>query len=363
MRATVQDQKLKLIEVDGIMKEFRTHLRAVEAASATYERLLDRINDTDVTERVDETVVRTFSEPLVPTKPVSPKKTVTVAAAGVFGGLSGLALVLLLGLLDRSLHSRKQVESTLGLAVLAEIPRAGDGRQDLGETLYLTRDPSSLVSEGIRSLRTSLSAFAPRSVMVASASSDEGKSFVAANLAVLQANMGYRTLLVDADFRKPRMAGIFVDPLRGKPGEGDLAAQGFCQETAYKNLYLISCGRFASDLGEPMSGEIFARMLHEAYSSFDCVIIDTSPILAVSDGLNYSRHVDAVVLAVRSGATKAEGARRAVRELQRMRAPLAGVVLNAVDPASVSDTAYMKSARALQASLGEVGPIPATTPK
>ncbi len=346
LRQTVQDQKLKLIEVDGIMKEFRTHVRAVEAATSTYTRLLDRINDTDVTRGVDETVVRTFSEPLVPTHAVSPKKTLTVAAAGVFGTMAGLALVLAIGLLDRTLHSRRQVESTLGLAVLAEIPRAFPKDRDLGETLFVTRDPTSLVSEGIRSLRTSLSAHAPRSVMVTSASPGEGKSFLAANLAILQANMGYRTLLVDADFRRPSMAGIFIDPLRGREGQEGLATQGFCQETAFKNLHLISCGRFASDTGEPMNGEIFARMLHEAYASFDCVIIDTSPILAVSDGLNYSRHADAVVLVVRAGETGADSAKQAVRELQRMRAALVGVVLNSLDGGSVTRAAYVRDSAA-----------------
>lgn len=361
LRETVQDQKLKLIEVDGIMKEFRTLLRGVEAASATYERLLDRINDTEVTEAVDETVVRTFSEPLVPNKPVSPKKTITVAAAGVFGTMFGLALVIAIGLLDRTLHSRKQVESTLGLAVLAEVPRAFDRDRDLAESLFVTRDPSSLVSEGIRSLRTSLSAYAPRSVMVTSPSPGEGKSFCAANLAVLQANMGYRTLLVDADFRQPRMAGIFLDPMRGKAGEGALAAQGLCQETAYKNLYLISCGRFASDSGEPMSGEIFARMLHEAYASFDCVIIDTSPINAVSDGLTYSRHADAVVLVVRAGETNAESARHAMRELQRMRAALVGVVLNGIDGSDLTRSAYGAGIQRSLPAAGMRGYSPAGT--
>jgi len=362
LRETVQEQKLTLIEVDGIMKEFRTLHRAVEAASGTYERLLDRINDTEVTEAVDETVVRTFSEPLVPTKPVSPKKTITVAAAGVFGTMFGLALVIAIGLLDRTLHSRKQVESTLGLAVLAEVPRAFDKDRDLGESLFVTRDPSSIVSEGIRSLRTSLSAYAPRSVMVTSPSPGEGKSFCAANLAVLQANMGYRTLLVDADFRQPRMAGIFLDPLRGQPGEGALAAQGLCQETAYKNLFLISCGRFASDTGEPMSGEIFARMLHEAYASFDCVIIDTSPINAVSDGLTYSRHADAVVLVVRAGETNAESARHAMRELQRMRAALVGVVLNGIDGSDLTRSAYGAGIQRALPSPGMRGYSPAGTP-
>src|SRR5690606_2911770 len=112
-------------------------LRAMEAASSTYERLLDRINDTDVTRGVDETVVRTFSEPLVPNRPISPKKTVTVAAAGVLGTMAGLALVIAIGLLDRTLHSRRQVESTLGLAVLAEIPRAFPKDRSLGETLFV----------------------------------------------------------------------------------------------------------------------------------------------------------------------------------------------------------------------------------
>lgn len=341
LRASVQEQKLKLIEVDGIMKEFRALFRAVDAASSTYERLLDRINDTEVTESVDETVVRTFSEALVPSKPVSPKKTITVLAAGVLGSMLGIALVVGIGLLDRTLNSRKQVESTLGLAVLAEIPRAFDRDWNLEDSLFVTRDPGSLVSESFRSLRTSLSSFSPRSVMITSPSPEEGKSFCAANLAVLQANMGYRTLLVDADFCRPRMASIFVDPLRGKAGEGALSPQNTCQETVFKNLFLLSCGRFTSNTGEPMNSEMFANMLHEAYASFDCVIIDTSPINFVSDGLTYSRHADAVVLVVKAGETNAESARHAMRELQRMRAGLVGVVLNGVKGGNANRAAYV----------------------
>ncbi len=343
LRETVQEQKLRLIEVDGIRKEFRTLHRAVGAALATYERLLDRINDTEVTESVDETVVRTFSEPLVPSKPVSPKKTITVAVAGFFGSCLGFGLVVALGLLDRTLQTRKQVESTLGLAVLAELPLAGGGKADLGTPLLVARDPSSFLSEGVRSLRTSLSAYAPRSVLVTSAAPGEGKSFCAANLALLQANMGYRTLLVDADFRRPRMASLFLDPMRGA-GEGGLAAQGFCEETSFKNLHLITCGRFASDTGEPMNGEIFARMLHEAYASFDCVIIDTSPVQAVSDALSYARHADAVVLVIKAGTTKAESARQAARELQRMRAPLVGAVLNGLAEKELGRFEYASTA-------------------
>lgn len=337
-----REQKKELIAVDGIRKEFRTLRGAVDASFTTYQTLLDSLNDSDVTKGIDETVIRTFSKPLVPSKPISPKKKLTVAAAGVFGTLVGLALVIGLGLLDRRLHTRKQVESTLGLAVLSEIPKTFNGKWDIRDSLYVTREPSSIVSEGFRSLRTALSAHSPRSVLVTSASPGEGKSFCAANLAVLRANMGYRTLLVDADFCKPRMAEIFLDAKRGTKKDGELAAQNLCQPTIFKDLFLLSCGRYTSNTGEPMNGEIFARMLHEAYGSFDCVIIDTSPLNIVSDGLTYSRHADAVVLVVRSGETEAAAAKHAMRELQRMRANLVGCVLNASSSVNPAQAAYVE---------------------
>jgi succinoglycan biosynthesis transport protein ExoP len=331
LRISVDEQKQRLLTADDVGNEFRTLKGKVAAASAIYQTLLDRIDDTDATTGVDETVIRVFSKPLVPSKPVSPKKKLTVAIAGVLGSVVGMGLVILLGLLDRTLNTRKQVEATLGLSVLAEIPKAFDRELDLKDSVFVTRDPSSMVSRGFRSFRTSLSARMARSVMVTSASPGEGKSFCSANLAVLQANKGYRTLLVDADFCKPRMAEIFVDPLRGQADQGSSATQKLCQETIFKDLFLMSCERYTSKTGEPMKGEIFAKMLQDAYQAFDCVIVDTSPLNVISDGLDYSRHADAVVLVVKSGETKVDAARRSMRELQRIRANLVGCVLNSCD--------------------------------
>ena len=331
LRISVDEQKQRLLTVDDVGNEFRTLKGKVAAASAIYQTLLDRIDHTDATKGVDETVIRVFSKPLVPSKPVSPKKKLTVAIAGVLGSVVGMGLVILLGLSDRTLNTRKQVEATLGLSVLAEIPKAFDRELDLKDSVFVTRDPGSMVSRGFRSFRTSLSARMARSVMVTSASPGEGKSFCSANLAVLQANKGYRTLLVDADFCKPRMAEIFVDPLRGQADQGSSATQKLCQETIFKDLFLMSCERYTSKTGEPMKGEIFAKMLQDAYQAFDCVIVDTSPLNVISDGLDYSRHADAVVLVVKSGETKVDAARRSMRELQRIRANLVGCVLNSCD--------------------------------
>jgi capsular exopolysaccharide synthesis family protein len=331
LRISVDEQKQRLLTADDVGNEFRALKGKVAAASAIYQTLLDRIDHTDATKGVDETVIRVFSKPLVPSKPVSPKKKLTVAIAGVLGSVVGMGLVILLGLLDRTLNTRKQVEATLGLSVLAEIPKAFDRELDLKDSVFVTRDPSSMVSRGFRSFRTSLSARMARSVMVTSASPGEGKSFCSANLAVLQANKGYRTLLVDADFCEPRMAEIFVDPLRGQADQGSSVTQNLCQETIFKDLFLMSCERYTSKTGEPMKGEIFAKMLQDAYQAFDCVIVDTSSLNVISDGLDYSRHADAVVLVVKSGETKVDAARRSMRELQRIRANLVGCVLNSCD--------------------------------
>jgi capsular exopolysaccharide synthesis family protein len=331
LRISVDEQKQRLLTADDVGNEFRTLKGKAAAASAIYQTLLDRIDHTDATKGVDETVIRVFSKPLVPSKPVSPKKKLTVAIAGVLGSVVGMGLVILLGLLDRTLNTRKQVEATLGLSVLAEIPKAFDRELDLKDSVFVTRDPSSMVSRGFRSFRTSLSARMARSVMVTSASPGEGKSFCSANLAVLQANKGYRTLLVDADFCEPRMAEIFVDPLRGQADQGSSVTQNLCQETIFKDLFLMSCERYTSKTGEPMKGEIFAKMLQDAYQAFDCVIVDTSSLNVISDGLDYSRHADAVVLVVKSGETKVDAARRSMRELQRIRANLVGCVLNSCD--------------------------------
>jgi len=364
LRATVQEQKFKLIEIDGIKKEFRTLQRAVDAAYATYERLLDRINDAGVSESADETVVRVFSEPLVPNKAISPDKTIILAVAGFFGICGGLGLVLAVGLLDRTLHTRRQVEASLSLAVLAEIPKGFGTDGVLKDSIFVTMKGNTPLNEGIRSLRTSLSAHSPRSVLVTSASPREGKSFCAANLAVLQAQLGYRTLLVDADFCRPQMAQIFVDPLRGPAASGALTAQNLCQPTILKELFLLSCGLLSAHSGEPMNGDVFAQMLHEAYASFDCVIIDTSPVLAVSDALTYARHADVVVLVAKSGFTEVDSARRAIRELQRMRANLVGCVLNGLPGVTSAQRSYADSRAEMTrltatAKQGGRAPVPA----
>ncbi|MCB1087925.1 MAG: polysaccharide biosynthesis tyrosine autokinase [Verrucomicrobiae bacterium] len=328
---TVNEQKREVLSADRIRKEFRSLKQAVDAANQTYYALLARINETDVTQGVKESIVRMQQEPLVPSKPASPKKMLAITLAGILGTFLGVISVVLLHLLDRSLKTRRQVEQTLGLPVLAEIDEAPEAHESLQRSLVVFSEPHSLAAEAFRSLRMSLSTLSPRSVLITSANSGEGKSFCALNLALLQAQLGYRTLIVDADFRRPSLSGA----LMYRQGDFDphanaLETKNLCQRTPFPNLFLISCAQFAPNSGEVMNGEHFAAMLWEAYRSFDCVIIDTSPLALVSDALNFARYADAVVLVTRAGMTQTADAQRACRELRQLRVPLAGCILNGV---------------------------------
>tara|TARA_B100000927_G_scaffold63204_1_gene49609 strand:+ start:8296 stop:10338 length:2043 start_codon:yes stop_codon:yes gene_type:complete len=328
LRKTFKEEKTHLIEVDRVRKEFRSLLRARDSAALTYEELLARIKELNFHEGLDETAVRVFASPLIAATPVLPRKNSTVAIAGVFGAMCGLGVVIGVGLVDRTQKGARKVESSVGLPVLAEVPKALGQEMDLRESFFLNYDANSPVSESLGSLWASLSTHHARSIMIMSASPGEGKTFCAANLAVLLANKGYRTLLVDADFCKQDMAELFIDPMEREVRGEEMTSQNLCQETTFKDLYLISCGRLTSDTGEPMSEEIFVKMLTEAYSSFDYVIIDTSPLNSGKDGLKYASHAEATVLVVGSGKTDFRTAREAAKELKGVRAQLVGCILN-----------------------------------
>lgn len=329
--ASVAEQKREVLGVDRVRKEFRALKQRLAAANDTYYALLSRINETDVTEGVTESLLRVEQVPMIPAKAASPKKKLVVGLAGVMGLFLGFGASVLLYLMDRSLRTRRQIEQTLGLPVLAEIATGPETGADLRDSLVVFSEPHSQAAETFRALRTSLSTLSPRSVLLTSPMPGDGKSFCALNLALLQAQLGFRTLLVDADFRRPSLsAAVLYRQTESDPAEGAIEAKNACHQTPFPNLHLLSCAEFAPQSGESMSGEHFAAMLWEAYRSFDCIIIDSSPLCVVSDALNFARHVDAVALVVRAGATQTGEAQEACRELRRLRVPLAGAILNGV---------------------------------
>lgn len=207
-------------------------------------------------------------------------------------------------------------------------------------TLITVSNPRSPVAEAFRTLRTNLEFSnldkSLRTILVTSASPEEGKSTTLANLAVTIAQSGKRVILVDADLRRPTQHQIFG--LKSTPGLTDmvrddaLLANPPTQDTGVPNLRVLTSGQQppnpAEILGSKRLSEILAALLENA----DMVLFDAPPILAVTDAAVLASRVDAVLLVVSAGKTKRENARKAQTQLEKINARVIGAVLNNAQP-------------------------------
>ena len=196
-------------------------------------------------------------------------------------------------------------------------------------------NPRSPISEQYRTLRTNLefsSVDNPlKSILVTSSSPSEGKSMTTANLAVVYAQQGLKVLLIDADLRKPTVHYTFrLDNLRGL--SNILVNEATIEETAYStgigDLDVISSGPIPPNPSELLGSKRMEALIQEASSSYDLIIFDTPPVLAVTDAQILGNVVDGTILVIRSGQTEYELAIKAKEALEPAKAKLLGTVLN-----------------------------------
>lgn len=218
-------------------------------------------------------------------------------------------------------------------------------RQSQMRHLITQLNPRSPISEQYRTLRTNLefsSVDSPlKTILVTSSSPSEGKSMTTANLAVVYAQQGKKVLLIDADLRKPTVHYTFrLDNLRGL--SNILVNESTIEETAYAtgigDLDVISSGPIPPNPSELLGSKRMEVLIREASSTYDLVIFDTPPVLAVTDAQILGNVVDGSILVIRSGQTEYELAIKAKEALEPAKAKLLGTVLN--DRGKTSTTNY-----------------------
>jgi polysaccharide biosynthesis transport protein len=302
----------------------------------TYASLLQSYELVRLTEAQSTSKVTQVESAVAPSSPISPRVMQNTLLAGVVGLMLAVGVIFLVEALDDSLRDPSEITRQLGLPVLALITKHPAEDEDAPISAV---EPRSPVSEAFRSLRTNLqyaSVDKPlRTILVTSPGAEEGKTTIAANLAVVMGQSGKRTILLDADLRRPRIHRRLNLPNR--QGLVDLFLQtshglnGHVQRTPQMNLAALTTGALPPNpselLGSAKMGEILSQLLQEA----DLVVVDSPPVLAVTDAAVLAPKMDAVVLVVRPGETKLASARQAVEQLRRGGANLVGVVLNGVD--------------------------------
>ena len=276
----------------------------------------------------------------VPDDPISPKPYQTAALSGAVGLLMAAGIVFLVEYLDDTVKTPDEVKELLGLPVIGlvgDLQSSGNGNKRKRTGMHVAYQPRSPVSEAFRSLRTNLefsSIDDPlKTVMVTSPGASEGKTTIAANLAIALAQSGRKILLLDADLRRPSVHQQF--DISNRAGLSDLVRGKFdisdvTQKTnAVKNLSIITSGSLPPDPAELLGSERMRNLLEELKQYFDMIVIDAPPLL-VADPQILCGLSDGMIYVIQPGRTRALAAKTPLEELERINIKLLGVVMNRI---------------------------------
>ena len=274
-----------------------------------------------------------------PTIPIRPRTLQNTLLGALVGFLLSVGVVFLIEYLDDRVRSPDQIDKVLKLPVVGLIAKMGNVPDSAGKSrLIAVREPRSPVVEAFRSLRTNIQ-FAGvdqpiRTLLVTSAGPSEGKSTVAANLAVVMAQAGLKVVLFDGDLRRPTIhkqfgqinrAGL-TDVIMRDPGQwSDITIA-----SGIPNLSLLLSGTLPPNPSELLGSKRMHQLLEQLHQSYDVVIIDAPPLLPVTDALVLAPMTDGVVLVIDYGGTRIGEARQGKTQLDQSGARVVGVVLNKI---------------------------------
>ncbi|MEW1938004.1 polysaccharide biosynthesis tyrosine autokinase [Dietzia maris] len=272
--------------------------------------------------------------PVLPTEQVSPKVGQNVLIGLAIGLALGAGLAILIHALDRRVKSKKQLEAVTGKPVVGAIPfRRSEDLDSGSDHIIAFREGHSLAAEAFRRLRTNLQFLnvdnPPKVIVLTSSVAMEGKSETAVNLSLALAEAGSKVLLIEADLRRPRVVNYmsmpdsvgFTNILSGQATFEDVV-----QETRHEGVDLLGCGPLPPNPSELLASDMVVRLVGRLRELYDYVIIDSPPLLPVTDGALLARIADGALLVVRLNRTTNDQVASAVDSIEKADAELLGVI-------------------------------------
>jgi succinoglycan biosynthesis transport protein ExoP len=336
--ANVEQETAKQQALNALRIEYDALKREAENNKTIYNNVLLRRNETELLSRLSANNIVFVDPAPAPFKPVKPKVVLTILFGLMGGMMVGVGLAFFVNYLDDSIKSQDDVENTLGLAFLGYVPNIKTNSV-VERDLQAHSHPQSNAAEGFRTIRATLSlTHKPeklRLISVTSTIPSEGKSLVASNLSIVSAQTGLRTLLVDADLRRPSVHKAFQ--LHSPVGlsayltnqTSDL--EEIVHKTEVPNLDVICCGAIPANPSELIGSARMKEFLQAVGAKYDRVILDCPPISAVSDPLVISSETDGLVFVCKFNKIRREHARRSVQRIQSAGIHIMGVVINDID--------------------------------
>ncbi len=334
--------------------EYNLLRREVDTIRDLYTSLLTRLKETQVSAALFTSNISIVDRAEIPLAPSKPRKGLNLILAIVIGLFGGVGLAFFLEYLDTNIKDPKEVETVLQVPILGVVPSraalegrrarrqrqlAEGGGKGLPFALMAQTEKASVLAETFRNVRTSLLYSAPdhppKTLLVTSLQTEDGKTSLATNLAITLAQLGIgEVLLVDGDMRRPDLHEILRVPQ--VPGlstflTGQAELPAVLKPTMVQNLYIIPAGRTPLNPAELMASRRLGQALEVLGERFAHIVFDSPPLFGVSDAMILAPRVEGVILVLRHGQASRDAAQRAVRLLASVRARLLGVVLNDVN--------------------------------
>ncbi len=308
-----------------------------------YGAFLKRFKETNTTNFNKKAKVHIIDEAYPPVRPFKPKKKVLLPLALLLGLLSGFALALVRERMDSTFKLPEDVENKLHLPLLGMAPQLAEKNRQMVLRNYANASQSPF-AEAINGVRTGIMFSEidnpPKSIMLTSAQPDEGKTTTSSNLALAFSKLG-RTLLIDADMRKPALAEA-MGLSSTTPGLSNFIAghkkfhECIVKDKQISNFYFMPSGSIPPNPLEMLSSKRFESMMGFLHKAFDHIIIDCPPLLQISDALVIGQVTDCLVLVVKAHSTPDKAVKEAMRRLQSAKLTPVGVVLSQMDVSKLS---------------------------
>ncbi|SWX26246.1 polysaccharide biosynthesis tyrosine autokinase [Klebsiella pneumoniae] len=352
-RKTLQEEKAKLNKRVSVMPETQQEIlrlsRDVESGRAVYMQLLNRQQELNIAKSSAIGNVRIIDNAVAQTKPVKPKKIVIILIGFIFGSVVAIGIVLLRVFLRRGIESPEQLEE-LGINVYASIPVSEafannavkkaswkNKNYDIKQAFLAVENPADLAIEAIRGLRTSLHFAMMESrnniLMISGASPNAGKTFVSTNLAAVIAQSGKKVLFIDTDMRKGYTHNLInVENTKGLSDilSGKMTVERAIQPLSMAGFDFIARGAVPPNPAELLMHKNFDALLSWASQNYEIVVLDTPPILAVTDAAIIGNYVGTTLLVARFEQNTAKEIEVSVRRFEQSGVIVKGCILNGI---------------------------------
>lgn len=348
LSSTMERYKSEVTNQNEKMVQYQILKREAETNRELYNNLLQRLKEVGVSASLTASDIQVLDRAEVPRAPYKPDKKRNLMIALIVGLLGGIGLAFFAEYLDNTVKTADDIEKEVALPSLGVVPELGKGNGRIDRPVITYEDKKSPLSEAYRSIGTyiqfSSAGRPPKTILVTSARQGEGKTTTVVNIAVTLVHTFGKGVIIDSDMRRPQIHRVFdVDNSRGLSSflTGHIEIdQGLIQKTKVENLDVIPAGIIPPNPSELLSSYRVKDLIAELSSMYSFIIIDSPPILGLSDSLLLSTLIDGVIMVTRAGATPKDAAVQARKLLQGVNAKILGVVLNGITETDLKYGSY-----------------------